>query len=109
MIEKLLPPMHHSTETLQRSILKTVSYRVIILILDFGSIYLFTGEIKVAVSFMIVSNIYTSIGYFFHERIWDKIMPDYSSPSELGLSFDFVPINYEMSVFCRDIIKSIKI
>jgi len=43
------------------------------------------------------------------ERIWDKIMPDYSSPSELGLSFDFVPINYEMSVFCRDIIKSIKI
>jgi len=42
------------------------------------------------------------------ERIWDKIMPDYEAPSELGLTFDFVPINYEMSVFCRDILKSIK-
>ena len=42
------------------------------------------------------------------ERIWDIIMPDYSAPSELGLTFDFVPINYEMSVFCRDILESIK-
>ena len=43
------------------------------------------------------------------ERIWDKIMPNWGdSPSESGLSFDFVPINYEMSVFCNDILKSIK-
>lgn len=73
MIEKLLPDTHHATETLQRSILKTVSYRVAILILDFTSIYLFTGQIKVAFGFMLVSNIYTTIGYFIHERIWDKI------------------------------------
>jgi adenylylsulfate kinase len=77
MIEKLLlntpPAMHRSEETLRRSLVKTISYRVVILILDFVSIYLFTGQIKVAVGFMIVSNVYTTIGYFFHERIWDKI------------------------------------
>ncbi|HXU27770.1 MAG TPA: DUF2061 domain-containing protein [Bacteroidia bacterium] len=73
MIERLLPTTHHSEETLSRSIVKTISYRVVILILDFVSIYLFTGQIKVAVGFMVVSNIYTTIGYFFHERIWDKI------------------------------------
>ncbi len=73
MIEKLLPKIHHAMETLPRSIVKTVSYRVVILILDFISIYLFTGQIKVAMGFMIVSNIYTTIGYFVHERIWDKI------------------------------------
>jgi uncharacterized membrane protein len=73
MIEKLFPKAHHSEETLKRSIVKTVSYRVIILILDFSSIYIFTGQVKVAFGFMIVSNIYTSIGYFFHERIWGKI------------------------------------
>ena len=73
MIEKLLPETHHATETLRRSIFKTISYRVVILILDFVSIYLFTGQIKVAFGFMIVSNIYTTLGYFFHERIWDKI------------------------------------
>jgi adenylylsulfate kinase len=73
MIEKLLPDTHHAEETLHRSIVKTISYRVAILILDFASIYLFTGKIKIALGFMIVSNIYTTVGYFFHERIWDKI------------------------------------
>jgi len=53
--------------------LKPLVTRVVILILDFISIYLFTGQIKVAFGFMIVSNIYTTFGYFFHERIWDKI------------------------------------
>ena len=73
MIEKLFPKTNHSGETLKRSLVKTISYRVVILILDFTSIYLFTGKIKVAVAFMLVSNIYTTVGYFFHERIWDKI------------------------------------
>ena len=73
MIEKLFTNTNHSEETLRRSVVKTISYRVVILILDFTSIYLFTGQIKVAVGFMIVSNLYTTIGYFFHERIWDRI------------------------------------
>jgi len=73
MIERLLPEIHHATETLPRSIVKTISYRLIILILDFGSIYIFTGQVKVALGFMIVSNIYSTLGFFFHERIWDKI------------------------------------
>ena len=73
MIEKLLPKRNDAGETLKRSIVKTISYRVVILILDFVSIYLFTRKIKVAVGFMIVSNVYTTIGYFVHERIWDKI------------------------------------
>ena len=71
--KKLVPYKSRSGETGSRSIVKTISYRLIILILDFVSIYLFTGQIKVAFGFMIVSNIYTTIGYFFHERIWDKI------------------------------------
>ncbi|MBS1689791.1 MAG: DUF2061 domain-containing protein [Bacteroidetes bacterium] len=73
MIEKLLPENHHATETLSRSIVKTLSYRLLILVLDFTSIYIFTRQIKVALGFMVVSNIYTTIGYFFHERIWDRI------------------------------------
>jgi adenylylsulfate kinase len=73
MLEKLHPDKHHAVETLHRSIVKTISYRVVILILDFAAIYLFTGKIKIALGFMIVSNIYTTLGYFLHERIWDKI------------------------------------
>jgi len=74
MKEKLHPDKHQAVETLHRSIVKTVSYRAVILILDFAAIYLFTGKIKIALGFMIVSNIYTTLGYFIHERIWDKIM-----------------------------------
>ncbi len=73
MIEKLLPNTNSSKITLQRSIAKTISYRLIVVILDFIAIYLFTGQLKVAVWFTIVSNIYTTVVYFFHERVWDKI------------------------------------
>ena len=73
MIEQLLPTPHHANEAFRRSIAKTISYRVVILVLDFVAIYLFTGQIKVAFGFMIVSNIYTTLGYFVHERIWDRI------------------------------------
>lgn len=72
-MEKLSTESHHLEETLSRSILKTVTYRVFILILDFLTIYLFTGKAKIAFGFMVISNIYTTIGYFFHERFWDKI------------------------------------
>lgn len=73
MIEKLIPISQQTEETLRRSVVKTISYRVVILVLDFVCVYLFTGQIKVAFGFMIVSNIYTTIGYFLHERIWDRI------------------------------------
>jgi len=73
MIEKFIPSKKQPQETLRRSVVKTISYRVVILILDFATIYLFTGKIKVALGFTIVSNVYTTICYFFHERVWDKI------------------------------------
>lgn len=72
-MEILVPKSHHVSETVKRTILKTVSYRIVILTMDFAAIYIFTGQTKIAVGFMIVSNIYTTLGYFIHERVWDKI------------------------------------
>jgi uncharacterized membrane protein len=60
-------------DTMKRSIVKSLSYRILIILMDFITVYLFTGKVKVAVGFMLVSNTYTTITYFFHERIWDKI------------------------------------
>lgn len=62
-----------STEALSRSIAKTVSYRLLIVVLDFVAIYWLSGRVRVALGFTIISNIYTTIGYFFHERIWNTI------------------------------------
>jgi uncharacterized membrane protein len=60
-------------DSLKRSVVKSVSYRIIIITLDFTTVYLFTGKVKVALGFMLISNVYTTVAYFFHERIWEKI------------------------------------
>jgi adenylylsulfate kinase len=73
MIEKIFINTHHSRETLKRSVVKTIAYRTFILSLDFATVYLFTGQIKAAAGFTVVSNLYTTLVYFFNERIWDKI------------------------------------
>ena len=57
----------------RRSLTKALTYRAIILVMDFTSIYLLTGKIETALGFMLVSNVYTSIAYYVHERIWDRI------------------------------------
>jgi adenylylsulfate kinase len=56
-----------------RSIVKALTYRVVILCLDFLVIYPFTHKVDVALGFMIVSNVYTTVAYFLHERIWARI------------------------------------
>jgi uncharacterized membrane protein len=57
----------------RRSIIKAGTYRIFIMILDFLTIYILTGTTRVAVGFMIVSNIYTTIAYVLHERLWARV------------------------------------
>jgi uncharacterized membrane protein len=57
----------------RRSVVKAVTYRVVIMCLDFSTIYLFTGALRVAFGFMIASNVYTTIAYFAHERLWSRV------------------------------------
>ena len=57
----------------KRSVVKAITYRGIIVCLDFLVIYLLTGKVKIAAGFMIVSNLYTTIAYFVHERVWARI------------------------------------
>ena len=61
------------TVLVRRSVVKAVTYRILIMCLDFATIYLFTGALRVAIGFMIVSNIYTTIAYLVHERMWARL------------------------------------
>jgi uncharacterized membrane protein len=61
------------TETPTRSLVKALSYRVAIVCLDFLVVYALTKKTDVALGFMVVSNVYTSVGYFLHERIWARV------------------------------------
>ena len=62
-----------SRSSRKRSVVKAITYRGIIICLDFLVIYLLTGKVKAAAAFMIVSNIYTTVAYFLHERVWAGI------------------------------------
>lgn len=65
--------MKQSLESARRTLVKTISYRIFIMILDFTFLYIFTHKIEIAIGFMIASNIYTTGGYYIHERIWNRI------------------------------------
>jgi adenylylsulfate kinase len=67
------PDKNSLKDSYVRTLVKTVSYRLLIITLDFTTVYLFTGKVKIALGFMLVSNTYTTIAYFLHERIWGKI------------------------------------
>ena len=59
--------------TARRSVVKAITYRILIMSLDFVTIYLFTGAARIALGFMIASNVYTTLGYLLHERIWARL------------------------------------
>ncbi len=59
--------------TTKRSLVKAITYRAVIIVLDVSVIYLLTRRADVAIGFMVISNIYTTVAYFVHERIWNKI------------------------------------
>ena len=59
--------------TTKRSLVKAFTYRAIIVVLDVSVIYLLTGRVDIALGFTVISNIYTTVAYFLHERLWNKI------------------------------------
>jgi len=59
--------------TTKRSLVKAFTYRAIIVVLDVSVIYLLTGRADIALGFTVISNIYTTVAYFLHERLWNKI------------------------------------
>jgi len=61
------------TRSWKRSVVKAITYRCLIMVLDFTAIKLFTGSTNVAGGFVIVSNVYTTVAYFIHERLWLRV------------------------------------
>jgi uncharacterized membrane protein len=60
-------------EYLGRSVVKAISYRIIVVVADFAAVYLFTSRLEIALGFVVVSNIYSSVLYLLHERFWDRV------------------------------------
>ena len=64
---------HYKEEKLQRSLAKTVSWRVVGTIATVIISYIITGTLALAFSIGIIELISKLVLYFFHERAWNKI------------------------------------
>ena len=61
------------TETRTRSVLKTITWRALATMTTIGLVYLFSGEVILALevgSFEVVAKL---LLFFFHERAWNMI------------------------------------
>ncbi len=60
-------------ENHSRSIIKTITYRLLIIVSNAIIIYLMTGDISLSASFIGVTSVVSTLLYFIHERMWNGI------------------------------------
>ena len=57
----------------QKSLFKSISYRVISILLTFVISYLITGSLTAASAIVSIDSILKVIVYYYHERMWSKV------------------------------------
>ena len=60
-------------ETHQRSAIKSVGYRVLSISVDSAVAYFFTRDVVISAGIVLFVNTYSTLLYYFHERIWAHI------------------------------------
>lgn len=64
--------MYRDSKT--RTIVKTITWRITATLTTIGLVYLFTGQIQTAVEVGVLEMTAKLLFYYFHERLWDKLM-----------------------------------
>jgi uncharacterized membrane protein len=57
----------------RRSLIKSITWRIICVVVSIITAYLLTGKIDVSVAIGTTYNAITMILYYFHERFWNKL------------------------------------
>ncbi len=60
-------------ETRARSIVKSISYRLVSIMIDICVAYFFTRKLSLSLGIVLVVNAYSTFLYYGHERIWNKV------------------------------------
>jgi uncharacterized membrane protein len=61
------------SEIIYRSLLKTISWRILGTSITFGISWVVTGNFTIAGSIALIQLFFNTIFYFIHERIWNRI------------------------------------
>ncbi len=62
-----------SAELHRRSIVKSVSYRIVSITVDYFVAYFFTRDIALSAGIVIFVDTYSTFLYYLHERVWAHI------------------------------------
>ncbi|MDD5109868.1 MAG: DUF2061 domain-containing protein [Patescibacteria group bacterium] len=65
--------MKRFRESPYRSIVKAATFRILIICADSVILYSLTRRVDLTASVLILSNLSSTVFYFAHERIWNKI------------------------------------
>lgn len=65
--------MIHFYEHIKRSLAKSITFRVAVIIADFIVVSAITHRYDIAVAVIVVTNIASTVLYYVHERIWNRI------------------------------------
>lgn len=60
-------------EHISRSLVKAITFRLIIIVSDSIIIFLITHRLDLTISVLLLSNLSSTILYFLHERVWNRI------------------------------------
>ena len=60
-------------ESRKRSIVKSIVWRVICIVVSVLTVFFLSGKWDIAVAVGTIYNVITMILYYFHERIWNRI------------------------------------
>ncbi len=60
-------------ENTQRSLFKSVTFRIVVIVSDLIVVYVLTHRINLTLGITLFTNVASSILYFFHERVWNTI------------------------------------
>ncbi len=67
------PTKRKASEQHSRSLIKSISYRILSITVDSLVAYFITKDIALSAGIVIVVNTYSTILYYLHERVWANI------------------------------------
>ncbi len=60
-------------ELRRRSLVKSITWRIICIIVSVVTAFAFTGNLDIAAAIGTVYNAVTMVLYYFHERVWNRL------------------------------------
>lgn len=68
-----MKPKHNYAEKHSRSLVKSISYRIVSITADSIVAYFFTRDALLSAGIVVLINTYSTILYYLHERVWANI------------------------------------